>query len=120
MIEPEGLVMTEAVGMSEFRDKLSPAKRLSRTCACVKLNCIKERLAVENLPLADRLISILHKVKVCADEKLAIDNESPAEGRSSKLKLWSCAGEETALKINSPAKLVGSKGQLRSCRYKIE
>ncbi len=118
MSEPEGLVMTEAAGMSEFRDKLSPAKRLSRTC--VKLNCIKERLAVEILPLADRLISMLHKVKVCADERLAIDNESPAEGRSSKLKLWSCAGEETALKINSPAKLVGSKGQLGSCRYRRE
>ena len=85
MIEPEGLVMTEAAGMSEFRDKLSPAKRLSRTC--VKLNCIKERLAVENSPLADRLISMLHKAKVCADEKLAIDNESPAEGGSSKVKL---------------------------------
>lgn len=85
MIEPEGLVMTEVVGMSEFRDKLSPAKRLSRTC--VKLNCIKERLAVENSPLADRLISILHKVKVCADEKFAIDNESPAEGRSSKVEM---------------------------------
>ena len=104
--------------MSEFRDKLSPAKRLSRTC--VKLNCIKERLAVENSPLADRLISMLHKVKECADEKFAIDNESPAEGRSSKVEMKSCAGEETALKINSPAKLEGSKGQLGSCRYKRE
>ena len=118
MIEVEGLVITEVAGMSEFRDKLSPAKRLSRTC--VKLNCIKERLAVENSPLADRLISMSHKVKECADEKFAIDNESLAEGRSSKLKLWSCAGEGTALKINSPAKLIDSKGQLGSCRNKRE
>ncbi len=85
MIEPEGLVMTGEAGISEFRDKLSPAKRLSRTC--VKLNCIKERLAVENSPLADRLISVLHKVKECADEKFAVDNESPAEGRSSNVEM---------------------------------
>ena len=85
MIEPEGLVMTEVAGMSEFRDKLSPAKRLSKTC--VKLNCIKERLAVENSPLVDWLISMLHKVKECADEKFAIDNESPAEGRSSQVEM---------------------------------
>ena len=85
MIEPEGLVITGAAGMSEFRDKLSPAKRLSR--ACVKLNCIKGRLAVKNSPLADRLISMLHKMKECTDEKFAIDNESPAEGRSSKVEM---------------------------------
>ena len=112
MIELEGLVVTEAVGMFEFRDKLSPAKRLSRTC--VKLNCIKKRLAVENSPLADRLISMLHKVKVCADEKFAIDNESPAEGLCSELKLQSCAVVETALNINSPAKRKGSKRWLES------
>ena len=63
--------------MSEFRDKLSPAKRLSRTC--IKLNCIKERLAVENSPLVDRVSSESLKVS-SADEKFANENESPAEG----------------------------------------
>ena len=76
MIEPEGLVMTEIAGMSEFRDKLSPAKRLSRTC--VNVNCIKERLAVDNSLLADRKGSKSLEIS-CGDEKFASDNESPAE-----------------------------------------
>ena len=85
MNEFEGLVIVKAAGIFEIRDKVSPIKRLSRTRA--RVNCIKERLAVENSPLADRLISMLHKVKECADEKFAIDNEFPAEGRSSKVEM---------------------------------
>ena len=76
MSEPEGLVIVKAAGIFEIRDKISPTKRLSRSC--VKLNCIKERLAVENLLLADRKRSKSHEVS-SGDEKFARDNESPAE-----------------------------------------
>ncbi len=76
MSEPEGLVIAKAAGIYEIRDKLSPTKRLSRTC--VKLNCIKERLAVENVLLADRKGSKSHEVS-SGDEKFASDNGSPSE-----------------------------------------
>ena len=76
MSEPEGLVILKAAGIFEVRDKISPTKRLSRTC--VKLNCIKERLAVEDVLLADRKGSKSHEVS-SGDEKFASDNESPAE-----------------------------------------
>ncbi len=76
MSEPEGLVIVKAAGIFEVRDKISPTKRLSRTC--VKLNCIKERLAVENVLLADRKGSKSHE-ESSGDEKFASDNESPAE-----------------------------------------
>ena len=75
MSEPEGLVMVKAAGIFEVRDKISPTKRLSRTC--VNLKFIKERLAVENLLLADRKGSKSHEVS--GDEKFASDNVSPAE-----------------------------------------
>jgi len=75
MSEPEGLVIVKLAGIFDVRDKVSPTKRLSRTCA--KLNCIKERLAVENLLLADRKGSKSHEVS--GDEKFASDNVSPAE-----------------------------------------
>ena len=76
MNEFEGLVMVKAVGIFEIRDKISPTKRLSRTRA--KVNCIKERLAVENSLLADRKGSKSLEIS-CGDEKFASDNESPAE-----------------------------------------
>ena len=76
MNEFEGLVMAKAAGIFEIRDKVSPTKRLSRTC--VNVNCIKERLAVENLLLANRKGSKSLDVS-CGDEKFASDNESPAE-----------------------------------------
>ena len=76
MNEPEGLVIAKAARIFEVRDKISPTKRLSRTC--VKLNCIKERLAVENLLLADRKGSKMLEVS-CGDENFANDDESPAE-----------------------------------------
>ena len=76
MNEFEGLVIVKAVGIFEIRDKISPTKRLSRTRA--KVNCIKERLAVENLLLADRKRSKALDVS-CGDEKFASKNESPAE-----------------------------------------
>ena len=76
MSEPEGIVIVKAAGIFEIRDKISPTKRLSRTYA--KLNCIKERLAVENLLLADRKESKSLEIS-CGDEKFASNNESPAE-----------------------------------------
>ncbi len=76
MNEPEGLVIVKAAGIFEVRDKISPTKRLSRTC--VKLNCIKERVAVENVLLADRKGSKMLEVS-SGDEKFASDDESPAE-----------------------------------------
>jgi hypothetical protein len=76
MSELEGLVIVKAAGIFEVRDKVSPTKRLSRTC--VKLNCIKERLAVENVLLADRK-GIKSLDVSCGDEKFASNNESPAE-----------------------------------------
>ena len=76
MNESEGLVMAKAAEIFEVRDKISPTKRLSRTC--VNVNCIKERLAVKNLLLADRKRSKSLDVS-CGDEKFASNNESPAE-----------------------------------------
>ena len=76
MNESKGLVMAKAAGIFEVRDKISPTKRLSRTC--VNVNCIKERLAVENLLLADRKGNKSLEIS-CGDEKFASDNESPAE-----------------------------------------
>ena len=112
MSETEGLESREASGKSVVRDKVSPTKRLSSILRW--RNCTKERLAVENSHVVDRVSIKSHRLS-CVDAKFAIDNaiarcnSSPAESRSSKIELKCCAGKEIKMKSLSPAERECSK-----------
>ena len=106
MSETEGLEIRKASGKSVVRDKMSPTKRLSSTLRWRK--CTKGRLAVENSLVVDRVSIKAYRLS-CIDAKCAIDNvfarcnSSPAESRSSEIKLKCCAGKEIKMKSLSPA-----------------
>jgi len=105
MSETEGLERRKASGKFVLREKMSPAKRLNSTLRL--RNCSKERLAVENSLVVDRVSIEAYRLS-CIDAELAVDNgfascnSSPAESRSSEIKLKCCAGEETNERV-SPA-----------------